>query len=267
VNLQTVRSAAEQAALRAGEVLRPLFDQPHQEQIKSNIYDVVTEGDLAAEAAILPVLKAAFPQFGFVSEEGAAGFSGDGVGAEFLWHIDPIDGTTNFANNIPFFSISIALADQALNPLVGVVYMPILGELFSAAQGHGATLNGKPIHVSGTVDMKRAVMSSGFPTARHTLPEDQNNLKQWRDMLWAVRDLRRFGSAALDLAYVACGRLDGFWERHIHSWDCLAGICLIQEAGGTVTDYHGVPERALTGAEVVASNSLLHAGMLDVLHG
>lgn len=261
VDLKAVQATAERAALAAGDALRPLFNSPHTEQTKTNIYDVVTEGDLAAEAAILPVLQAAFPQFGIISEEGG-GESGD---AEYLWHIDPVDGTTNFANNIPLFSVSIALADRARRPLVGVIYMPMLGELFSAAAGAGATLNGKPIRVSGTVEMQRAVMASGFSTQRHTLPEDRNNLRQWRDMLWRARDLRRFGSAALDLAYVACGRLDGFWERGIHSWDVLAGICLIREAGGTVTDYSGAEAQALAGEEIVASNSLLHAAMLAVL--
>lgn len=261
MNLKAIQAVAEQAALHAGTVLRPLFDQPHEEQTKSNIYDVVTEGDLAAEAAILPLLRDAFPEFGIVSEEGG-GFEGSG---EYAWHIDPIDGTTNFANNIPFFSVSIALADRQLNPVVGVVYMPILNEMFSAAHGHGATLNGKPIHVSGLGELSRAVMASGFPTTRHTLPEELNNVRHWREMLWRVRDLRRFGSAALDLSYVACGRLDGFWERHIHSWDVLAGICLVREAGGTVTDYAGGVGKAVTGAEVIASNALLHAEMLAVL--
>lgn len=260
---KAIQAVAEQAALRAGDVLRPLFDQPHKEQTKANIYDVVTEGDLASEAAIVPILREAFPQFDIVSEEGG----GIERGGEYAWHIDPIDGTTNFANNIPFFSVSIALADRNLNPVVGVVHMPILGELFSAAHGRGASLNGKPIHVSGTLDMHRAVMASGFSTQRHALPYELNNLKHWREMLWQVRDLRRFGSAALDLAYVACGRLDGFWERHIHSWDVLAGICLIHEAGGSVTDYTGGLEKALSGEEVVASNALLHGDMLKVLQG
>jgi myo-inositol-1(or 4)-monophosphatase len=263
VDLKAIQAAAEAAALAAGGVLRPLFDQPHDEKIKANIYDVVTEGDLAAEAAIIPVLRAAFPQFGIVSEEGG----GEASESEYAWYIDPIDGTTNFANNIPLFSVSIALADRALRPVVGVVYMPMLGELFSAAQGLGAALNGKPIRVSAVSDMQRAVMSSGFSTQRHTLPENLNNVRHWREMLWRVRDLRRFGSAALDLAYVASGRLDGFWELHIHSWDVLAGICLIQEAGGTVTDYVGTAAGALSGAQVVASNGLLHADMLQVLQG
>ncbi len=262
MDLKAVQAAAERAALSAGEVLRPLFNHPHEEKIKANIYDVVTEGDLAAEAAILPILQQAFPEFGILSEEG-----GGEDGGEYQWHIDPIDGTTNFANNIPFFSVSIALADRDLRPVVGVVYMPILGELFSAAQGHGATLNGQPIHVSRTADMRRAVMSSGFPTDRHTVEGDLNNLRHWRDMLWAVRDMRRFGSAALDLSYVACGRLDGFWERRIHSWDVLAGICVVQEAGGTVTDIGGGTAKAFSGEEVVASNGLLHGDMLKVLQG
>ena len=264
LDLQAVRAVAEQAALRGGEVVMPLFNQPHNESTKANIYDVVTEGDKAVEAAIIPFLREAYPQFGIVSEEGGGA---DFETGDYAWHIDPIDGTTNFANNIPFFSISIALADRALNPVVGVVYNPVNREMFSAAHGQGATLNGMPIHASRLSDMNRAVMATGFSTRRHTLPEEVNNLREFREMLWRVRDLRRFGSAALELAFVACGRLDGFWERHMNSWDVLGGVMLILEAGGAVSDYSGGMDQLLRGREVVASNGLLHAEILAVLNG
>lgn len=261
-DLQSIRAAAEAIAVRAGEAVMQYFDQPHEEEVKSNIFDVVTEGDKASEAVIIPALREAFP-YPIVSEEGGGGAADDA--AEYRWFVDPIDGTTNFATNLPFFSISIALADRHLNPVVGVVYNPVYRELFSAAKGHGATLNGRPIHVTNTSDLKHAVLSTGFSYHRHTV--EDNNLRQWEQMLMAVRDLRRFGSAALDLCFVAAGRLDGYWEKHIHSWDCLAGILCVMEAGGRATDYSGGTERLLTGEELVATNGRLHEAVLRVLNG
>ncbi|HLU10167.1 MAG TPA: inositol monophosphatase family protein [Oceanobacillus sp.] len=263
MDLQSIRATAENIAVHAGETVMPFFNQPHQETIKTNIYDVVTEGDKAAEAVIIPALQEAFPQHGIVSEEGGGGLVAASE-AEYSWYIDPIDGTTNFANNIPFFAISIALADRALNPLVGVVYNPVSRELYSAAKGFGATLNGNPIRVTQNDALNRAVLSTGFSYERHT--QEDNNLRAWEAMLMAARDLRRFGAAALDLCFVAAGRLDGFWERYIHSWDCLAGILCVLEAGGKATDYSGGTSKLLTGDEIVATNGLLHEDVLRVLH-
>jgi myo-inositol-1(or 4)-monophosphatase len=262
MDLQTARTAVEDIALQAGAAVMQYYGQAHQETTKSNIYDVVTEGDHASEAVIVPALRALFPDYPIISEEGGGG--GDRASADYAWYVDPVDGTTNYANNIPFFSISIALAARDLNPVVGVVYNPISGELFSAARGCGASLNGTPIHVSQQIALSRSVLSSGFPTQRHTLAD--NNIRQWNAMLMEVRDLRRFGSAALELAFVAAGRLEGFWERHIHSWDCLAGLLLVQEAGGRTTDYDGGTSALYTGAAIVATNGLIHERVLDVLN-
>jgi myo-inositol-1(or 4)-monophosphatase len=263
VELQSVRAEAERIATRAGEAVLPYFNQPHEEVFKSNIYDVVTEGDKAAEAVIVAALREAFPHYAIVSEEGGSGLVPEGE-AEYCWYIDPIDGTTNFAANLPLFAISIALADRALNPLVGVVYNPVYGEMFSAAKGCGTTLNGTPIHVTATAEMHRAVFSTGFSYQRHTRPD--NNLRAWEAMLMTVRDMRRFGSAALDMCFVAAGRLDGYWERYIHSWDCLAALLCVTEAGGRVSDYSGGSDKLLTGDEVVATNGLLHDDVLRVLN-
>lgn len=263
MDLQTIRAAAEAIALRGGEAIMPYFNQPHQETEKSNIYDVVTEGDKAAETVILPMLREQFPDFAIVSEEGGVGLV-SAEDADYCWYVDPIDGTTNFATNLPFFSVSIALADRSLNPVVGVVYNPVYGETFSAAKGYGATLNGQPIHVTTTQQLSRAVLSTGFSYQRHTVAD--NNLKAWEGMLMAARDMRRFGSAALDLCFVAAGRLDGYWERYLHPWDCLAGILCILEAGGQVTDYAGTTARTFSGDEVVGTNGLLHQQVLDVLN-
>lgn len=263
MDLQSIRAAAETIAVRAGETVMPYFNQPHQETVKTNIYDVVTEGDKAAEAVLIPALQEAFPQHGIVSEEGGVGLIAASE-AEYSWYVDPIDGTTNFANNLPFFAVSIALADRAFNPLVGVVYNPVSRELFSAAKDCGATLNNNRIHVTRNDALNRAVLSTGFSYERHTQPD--NNLRAWEAMLMAARDMRRFGAAALDLCFVAAGRLDGYWERYIHSWDCLAGILCVTEAGGMATDYSGGTAKLLTGEELVATNGLLHEDVLRVLN-
>ncbi|MEP7292481.1 MAG: inositol monophosphatase family protein [Chloroflexota bacterium] len=262
MDLQAVRAALEEIAYNAGEAVMQFYDQPHAETIKANIYDVVTEGDKASEAVIVPALQKLFPDYPIVSEEGGGGKNN--TSAEAGFYVDPVDGTTNFANNIPFFSVSIALAARDLTPLVGVVYNPVYRETYSAARGFGATFNGRALHVSRTAELNRAVLASGFPTQRHTLAD--NNLPQWEAMLMQVRDLRRFGSAALELAFVAAGRFDGYWEKHIHSWDCLAGLLLVQEAGGTTTDTSGGTDQLYTGAAVVASNGLIHDRMLQVLN-
>ena len=262
MDLQAIRSAVEAIARQAGAAVMQFYDQPHQETMKSNIYDVVTEGDKASEAVIVPALRAAFPQYRIVSEEG--GGSDTDAAAGHAWYVDPIDGTTNFANNLPFFSVSIALADRNLVPVVGVVYNPVYGEMFSAARGFGATFNGRPIHVTRTGDLSRAVLSTGFAYDRHSLAD--NNLGHWEAMLMEARDMRRFGSAALDLAFVAAGRLDGYWESPLHSWDCLAGLLLVEEAGGQTSDYSGAKTNLYSGAEVVATNGLLHDRVLAVLN-
>jgi myo-inositol-1(or 4)-monophosphatase len=261
LDLAHARATAEAAAIAAGDVVMRYFNQPHEETEKSNVYDVVTEGDKASEAALVPFLRAAFPHFAILSEEGGGQAVAD---AEYTWVIDPIDGTTNFAANLPLFSISIGLVDSAMRPVVGVVYNPVYRELFSAADGHGASLNGAPIRVTSNTALHRALLSTGFPYRRHTLAD--NNLRQFEAMLMQVRDIRRIGSAALDLAFTAAGRLDGFWEKHINAWDVVAGICLVREAGGTITDYAGTTERLYTGAEVVATTPALHAEVLAILN-
>ncbi len=262
MDLQAIRAAVEAVAREAGAAVMQFYDQPHQETLKDTIYDVVTEGDKASEALIVRRLHELFPEYAILSEEG--GGAGGTREAEYIWHVDPIDGTTNYANNIPFFSISIALATRTLTPVVGVVYNPVYDELYSAARGFGATFNGRPIHVSQTADLSHAVLGSGFTTHRHTVRD--NNIPQWNAMLMEVRDLRRFGSAALDLAFVAAGKLDGFWETYLNSWDCLAGILLVQEAGGTTTDYLGGTAELYSGRAVVATNGLIHNRVLSILN-
>ncbi len=246
MDFQAIRAAVEVIAREAGAAAMQFYDQPHQETLKETIYDVVTEGDKAAEAVIVRQLHDQFPQYPILSEEG--GGAGGSNAADYFWHVDPIDGTTNYANNIPFFSISIALAARNLAPVVGVVYNPVYDELYSAARGFGATFNGRAMHVTQTADLSRAVLGSGFTTHRHTVAD--NNLRQWNAILMQVRDLRRFGSAALDLAFVAAGKLDGFWETRLNSWDCLAGILWCKRRAARQPITSAAQRRSTAGARL-----------------
>ncbi|MBL8166447.1 MAG: inositol monophosphatase, partial [Anaerolineae bacterium] len=163
MDLATVREIASQIALEAGAALMQKYGQPHHEKTKSSIVDIVTEGDAASEAVVIPGLTQHFPDHHIISEEGGGHVSAPAETAEYFWYIDPLDGTSNYAHNIPFFSVSIGMADRQMRPLVGVVYDPFSDELYSAARGLGATLNGKPLRVSATDTLQKAMLCSGFP--------------------------------------------------------------------------------------------------------
>lgn len=261
LDLQVALHTAQHIARQAGEVLKHHFKAPQITHTKSSVYDVVTQADAEAEALILNALTQAYPQHHRIAEE-----SGEsGVDADYHWVIDPLDGTVNFAHGLPVFSISIALANKHLQPLVGVVYDPITDEMFSAVQGGGAWLNGVPIHVSHAQTLSESLLASGFPYDKSTHPD--NNLTQWGRFLVEARGLRRLGSAALDLCYVAAGRFDGYWEAKLKLWDFLAGILIVQEAGGCVTDYQGETGRGMIdGARLIASNGHIHQQMIAVLN-
>lgn len=250
-------------ARRAADVVMDRYSGPLEQTVKGSPYDIVTEADKASEAVIVRDLQAAYPDHHIVGEEGG-GMGADYATAPYRWYVDPIDGTTNFANHIPMFAISIAVTDRDSVPLAGVVYNPASGELYAAAQGHGATLNGQPIHVSGATDLRQCVLASGFAYDKYTDPD--NNVAEWGAFLVRTRGLRRFGSAALDLCYVAAGRFDGYWEQKLSPWDCMAGLLMVREAGGQVSDYAGnpAPTEYLKG-RVVASNGHVHQAMLDVI--
>lgn len=266
MDLQAVRLTVSEIARTAGAVLMEKFDQPHEEQVKKNITDIVTEADLASEAVVIPRLSASFPDHHIVSEEGGGtGLGKPAAEADYFWYVDPLDGTSNYASNIPFFSVSICLADNHMNPLVGVVYDPFSDELYSAALGFGATLNDKPIHVSGLQTLAQAMLCSGFPYDSFKNPD--NNIREWKAFTVQSRGLRRFGSIALELSYVAKGRLEGLWEGSINPWDVMAGIIIVREAGGKVTDYSNhEAENVHSGKQVLASNGYIHQQMLDVLN-
>jgi len=263
LDLISVRAAAESVALRAAETLMKHFEGPLQQVMKSSTVDIVTEADRETEAAIVSMLTERYPSHHIVGEEGG-GMGAPIDKAEYRWYIDPLDGTTNFANRIPIFSISLALTDARRRPLAGVVDHPVAGEMFSAAQGDGATLNGRPIRVSAAERLNDCVLASGFPYDQSTSPE--NNLRQWASFSVRTRGLRRFGSAAIDLCWVAAGRFDGYWEMKLKPWDYYAGILCVTEAGGLVTAYDGSAGDSLySGGRVVASNGKIHQQMLDVL--
>jgi myo-inositol-1(or 4)-monophosphatase len=262
IDLQKALGVATEAARGAGKVLLRFYEQPHEEATKSNIYDIVTEGDKASEALIVSVLRETFPDHHIVGEEGSS-TGAPAQQAEYFWYVDPLDGTSNFANNIPLFSISIALADRHKKPLVGVVYAPVYNELYTAVTGQGAALNGKPIRVSQRESLSSAILVSGFPSDKEAV---HNNLAEWAAFNFRTRGLRRLGSAAIDLGWVAAGRFDGYWERDLHPWDVLAGILCVQEAGGKATDYAGRVSEWLYGAkEVLVSNGRIHDEMLALL--
>lgn len=253
----------ESIARGAGEIVMRHFAAPVPTTTKTSRIDIVTAADTESEAYIVAELTKRFPAHHIVGEEG--GGQGAKAGeAEYHWFVDPIDGTVSFASKLPHFCVSIALATADREPLLGVVYDPTRDELFAATRGGGATLNGKPLHVSRTEDLVDSVIASGFPYDKHTNPD--NNLKEWAAFLMRIRGERRLGSAALDLSYVAAGRLDGYWEKDLKPYDVMAGMLIAREAGGRVTDYAGgeFPQRQDRG-RYVASNGKIHAAMLDVL--
>jgi myo-inositol-1(or 4)-monophosphatase len=266
LDLPALREAVEAIARAAGAEVMRIFDQPRIETAKGSLKDVVTDGDKASEAVIVPALRALLPDVPVVSEEGM-GSDTHSAASGMTWFVDPIDGTTNFAAKMPFFAISIGLCegtpDHAGAPLVGVVYNPYYNEMFSAARGHGATLNGVPLHVSSVDTLERGVFISGFSTSQD---HAGRQLQRWIKMMAITRDLRRFGSAALDMCYVAAGRAEGYWEEHIHAWDCAAGLLMVSEAGGTITNLRGTQDVLLySGEEIVVTNGILHAHVLHAL--
>lgn len=215
----------------------------------------MTEADRASEALVIKRLTAEYPDHGIVAEEGGGHESGSG----FRWYVDPLDGTTNFAHGYPMFNVTLALEkDDEL--IAGVVYDPLHAEIFSAARGEGAALNGQPIHVSGARRVADCLVSTGFPSQKRS----QNiNIHFYHQMAMSTHGVRRGGSAALDLAYVACGRLEAFWEFGLKPWDLAAGKLLVVEAGGRASDMKGAPHK-LGSPHLLASNGAVHEELLEV---
>ena len=247
---------AHAAAARAGALLRARYRERQEVSFKGAV-DLVTATDREAEALIVDALTAAFPEHGIVGEESGARPSRDG----HTWYIDPLDGTTNFAHGYPHFAVSMGLV-RGEEAVFGLVYDPVREELFTAARGVGARLNGAPIAVSETRLLDRALLGTGFPYDRRAHADFY--LAFWHEAMQCAQGVRRTGSAALDLCWLACGRLDAFWEWKLRSWDTAAARLVVEEAGGRVTDFAGGPHH-LDGDETAASNTLLHDGLVRML--
>lgn len=251
--LETAINAAKEAAKIQLEYMNIELDI----QTKASEFDLVTQADKLAEAKIIEVISSVFPEHSFLAEESGAATRD----SEYLWVVDPIDGTVNYAHRFPQFCCSIGLYFKG-EPLLGVVLDPCRDELFTAMRGHGAFLNGKKISVSRIDSLTKALLATGFPALRDELL--RRNLEYFKLFLGKCQAIRRPGSAALDLCYVACGRIDGFWELGLSPWDTAAGALMVQEAGGVVTNLDNEHfDFNIKG--IIATNGLLHAPIKEVL--
>lgn len=240
---------ARDAAIQGGKILSYYWGRLKNVKRKTHASDLVTEADHESEEAILRVLKTSYPDHGVLAEE-----SGLQKGAsDYLWVVDPLDGTTNYTHQFPMVAVSIALLYQE-TPILGVVYNPIHDEMYMAAKGDGATLNGRSISVSKVDSLESSLLATGFPYDRKENLD--NNYKEFCQMTDASQGVRRLGSAALDLAYVAAGRLDGYWEKGLGAWDIAAGALLVEEAGGLVTAYDLGPFDVQSGAILATNGSI-----------
>jgi myo-inositol-1(or 4)-monophosphatase len=245
-------------ARQAGALIRAGYEQDHEIHMKGEI-DLVTEMDRRAEAFLMSSIYDRFPGHSIVTEE-----SGLHQGLnDHCWYIDPIDGTVNYAHNLPWFVVSLAYAEGE-QMKYGVIYEPMRDECFSAARGEGAWMNGRPIHVSQTDTLIKSLLSTGFPYDVATV--ERNNIAQFINLTMLTQGVRRSGSAALDMAYVACGRLDGFWEIQLQAWDVAAGGLIVEEAGGIATSMEGSRDLLQPPYSTVTSNPFLHPLLLQALN-
>ncbi len=224
---------------------------------RAGAIDIVTDADRASEDLIVEALTKEFPDHDILTEERSI----DLKGSQYMWVIDPLDGTVNFAHGYPFFSVSLALTDNGI-PIAGIVYDPIHAETFSAIRCHGTFFNGNLIKVSQADNLSSSIIATGFPYDRAFSPE--NNVAEFSRVITKIQGIRRGGSAAMDLAYVACGRLDGFWELKLKPWDMAAGMLLVVEACGRITNRNG-DETAIETDSIVATNGLIHQELIDLL--
>jgi myo-inositol-1(or 4)-monophosphatase len=251
---------ARRLAREAGAIQRERYETSFEVRTKSTSIDLVTEVDHACEELIVGALQRERPDDAIVAEEGGGG---DRADAEWRWIIDPLDGTVNYAHGYPRFCVSIGVEHRGERS-VGVVYDPLLDEEYFAVSGRGALLNERRIEVSKREKLADALMATGF--AYDVRNNVRDNVDHFASVVKRARALRRDGSAALDLCYVAAGRFDGFWELQLHPWDVAAGLLIVEEAGGRTSDMSGGPARR-SGVEVVATNGLVHAELLGILQG
>jgi len=255
--MQPTLDYVQQIALDAGDILTSISGEEMDIQHKTRT-DLVTRADHEAEAYLIDAIRQGFPDHAINAEE-AGELQGN---TEHQWYIDPLDGTLNYAHGIPFYSVSVAYATQG-DMLLGVVYDPVREELFSAEYGKGAMLNGAPIHVSGYTDLIDCMLSTGFPPDMGDQLSD--DMAYFREFRKRSQSIRRMGSAALDLAYVACGRFDGYWKTDLYPWDAAAGALIAQEAGAIVTDLDNHPDFMKMPISLVCANPRVHAEIIKVL--
>jgi len=246
--------SAIEIAHRAGALLSYHFERRVRFELKGD-FDLVTEADRASEKLIVEELKTRFPAHAVVAEEG----SGYESASEYRWYVDPLDGTTNFAHGYPIYNVTLAL-ERGGQLVAGVIFDPSRDELFTCERGSGAYLNGRRIHVSRTPKLNESLFSTGFPSRRRHLDV---NIHFYHQLAMASHGVRRGGSAAIDLACVACGRLDGYWEFGLSPWDMAAGKLLVEEAGGTCSDMHDGPHR-LASPHILADNSSIHPEVVSL---
>ena len=256
MTMDAYRTWIEEVAREAGALLRERLDDRHVVEYKGEI-NLVTEADCLSEALIVERIRREFPGHDILTEESPE----TATGSDFRWIIDPLDGTTNYAHGYPVFCVSIALEVKGVIRQ-GAVYNPMLNELFTAEKGAGAFLNGRSLTVSRTETLSRSLLATGFP---YDIREDRNNnINYFRVMALSAQAVRRAGAAALDLAYIAAGRFDGFWELKLMPWDTAAGWLMVKEAGGEVTDLLG-KKYDLASPNILASNGAIHRDMMEAL--
>ena len=249
--------AAIKAARAAGTIILEKFGELSCQEIQTKDFkDFVTDVDRACEATISSIIIESFPEDSLLCEEGTVikGISGR------TWIVDPLDGTLNFIHSFPVFSVSIALQNSKNELLTGVVYQPVLNELFTAERDRGAYLNGKQITISNRTDKESYLMATGLPFSEYHYLD--STIGMLRDVIHDSAGIRRAGSAAIDLAYTACGRFDGFWEYKLFPWDFAAGVLLVREAGGTVTNFSGDTD-VIKGQSIIAGNHITHKLLLE----
>jgi myo-inositol-1(or 4)-monophosphatase len=255
-----VLALAERLAREAGAIQRERYETDLRIQTKGTAINLVTDVDHQCEALIVAAIEHARPGDSIIAEEGSGR---EDASAEWCWIIDPLDGTTNYAHGYPRFCVSIGV-ERAGEREVGVIYDPLLDECYRATRGGGAFLNERPLRVSSERRLEHALAATGFAYDVHKSPDD--NLANFGRMVKATRAVRRDGSAALDLCYVAAGRFDAFWEFKLRAWDIAAGVLIVEEAGGRCSDTKGSPPPR-SGAETIASNGYLHEAILQLLRG
>jgi len=256
MDMDYIKRIGIKAAFESGGILKSYFGNISHIRKKGAI-DLVTEADTASEESIIAIIRESFPEHSILAEESGL----DQCDVDHQWIIDPLDGTVNFAHQVPIFSISIAYAFKG-TPVMGIVLNPVTGELFSAVAGEGAFLNDRPIKVSNSRIVQESLLASGFPY--DLLSIFDTITRRLEKCLRAAQGIRRLGSAAIDICGVACGRFDGFWEQNLHPWDTAAAMLIALEAGAVVTDFSNNPF-TMDKKEILATNGNIHAEMLSLL--